>query len=206
LALAHLQECGGCRELVDELANVADGLLMVAPEIEPPLGFESRVMTRLAGAAPAGTEPTPVPAGARRRRRSLVAVAVAAGVLLVAGGFAAGAEINRGSSGSSAAAKPPAIRTATASGSWGMPVCQVFAYPGRPAVVVVNVDSPGEAGTYSVDLVTSDKTVPLGTIQVTDGKGSLGAVADVDLANARSVRVIENDGSVLYEAPFRNTA
>ena len=58
-------------------------------------------------------------------------------------------------------------------------------------------------GTYSVDLLTTDRTVPLGTIQVTDGKGSLGAVADVDLATAKSVRLIEGDGHVLYEAVFK---
>ena len=211
LALAHLQSCGGCRELVDELANVADGLLAVAPPVEPPLGFESRVMARLAGSAPAGTEPTPVPAGARtaalpvaeaprRRRRAAVLAAAAAAVVLLGLGFLGGSElVERGGS----HAATPAIRLATASGDWGRPVCQVFAYPGRPSVVVVNVDSPGEAGMYTVELVTTSRTVPLGTIQVTDGKGSLGAVANVDLATAKSVRVLEGDGKVLYDAVFR---
>src|SRR5207248_7691504 len=115
----------------------------------------------------------------------------------------AGAAINDHGGSASTAAKAPAIRLATASGNWGQPVCQVFAYPGRPSVIVVNVDSPGEVGTYSVDLVTTTRTVPLGTIQVTDGKGSLGAVANVDLATAESVRVLEGDGNVLYDAAFK---
>ena len=203
--LAHLDTCGACRELVDELANVADGLLTVAPEVEPPIGFESGVMARLGGAARAGADPTPAPATAPRPRIAGIRRPVligAAALALVASGFVGGLATNAMRGENEAAAAPP-VRVALAYGSWGHPVCQVFAHPGHPSLLVVNVDSPGEIGTYSVDLLTTDRTVPLGTIQVTDGKGSLGAVADVDLATAKSVRLIEGDGHVLYEAVFK---
>src|SRR5205807_10018654 len=41
--LAHLDGCGRCRRLVKELADTADALLLLAPEVEPPAGFARRV-------------------------------------------------------------------------------------------------------------------------------------------------------------------
>ncbi|MEN3283836.1 MAG: hypothetical protein V7607_4976, partial [Solirubrobacteraceae bacterium] len=55
-ALRHLAECPECRHAVEELTAVADELVMLAPEREPPAGFESRVLARLQP-APAATRP-----------------------------------------------------------------------------------------------------------------------------------------------------
>lgn len=64
--LAHAGTCARCAVELADVVAVTDGLLELAPEIEPPIGFEQRV------AAPA--------AGAGRRRRSpwLLAAAAAA--------------------------------------------------------------------------------------------------------------------------------
>ena len=43
-ALRHLSTCADCRRAVEELSEVADELLMLAPVQEPPAGFESRVV------------------------------------------------------------------------------------------------------------------------------------------------------------------
>jgi anti-sigma factor RsiW len=72
--LAHLESCAACRGIVGDMSRVADALVLLAPEAEPPLGFERRVLQQLGGRAPA-------------RRRILVAVAAA---FLVIGGVAAG--------------------------------------------------------------------------------------------------------------------
>jgi len=61
--LAHLEECAACRRLLDELSESADGLLLAAPEVVPPAGFEDRVLARVSAAQAAGA-----PAGARWRR------------------------------------------------------------------------------------------------------------------------------------------
>ena len=60
--LTHLAGCGTCRRVVDELAQVADRLLLLAPPAEPPSGFESRVVSAIPG--PAGAERT-APRGRR---------------------------------------------------------------------------------------------------------------------------------------------
>ncbi|MFE5813003.1 zf-HC2 domain-containing protein [Streptomyces sp. NPDC056479] len=46
-AIAHLDRCATCREHVEQLTPVADGLLCLLPGSEPPVGFETRVMDRL---------------------------------------------------------------------------------------------------------------------------------------------------------------
>ena len=46
-ALRHLTGCADCRRAVEELSEVADDLLMVAPVQEPSAGFESRVVAAM---------------------------------------------------------------------------------------------------------------------------------------------------------------
>ena len=72
-ALRHIAGCAECRSAVEELSDVADELLMLAPEREPPSGFESRVLARL---QPAAAAPP------RRRRRMLAVLAPAASLPL----------------------------------------------------------------------------------------------------------------------------
>jgi hypothetical protein len=48
-ALGHMEHCVGCRVLVEGLAQTGDALLLLAPEAEPPMGFESGVVARVAG-------------------------------------------------------------------------------------------------------------------------------------------------------------
>ena len=51
-ALRHLSTCGECRRVVEQLSQVADELLMLAPVQEPPAGFESRVVEAMGQASP----------------------------------------------------------------------------------------------------------------------------------------------------------
>ena len=45
--LNHLEECPGCRQLLDELSETADALLLAGPVAAPPPGFEDRVLERI---------------------------------------------------------------------------------------------------------------------------------------------------------------
>ncbi|HWN59776.1 MAG TPA: zf-HC2 domain-containing protein, partial [Streptosporangiaceae bacterium] len=60
-ALAHLDRCEACRENVRQLAVTGEELVGLLPAIEPPAGFETRVMERLGLGTPA-TSPAPDPA------------------------------------------------------------------------------------------------------------------------------------------------
>ncbi|MGH9294327.1 MAG: hypothetical protein ACRD0B_03260, partial [Acidimicrobiales bacterium] len=90
-ALAHLEDCPCCRELVDGLAKTADALLVAARELDPPLGFEVRLLDRLRAVTP-GTPPgavaeppAPPPPPERRRRRAFQVAAIAATAVIAAG-------------------------------------------------------------------------------------------------------------------------
>jgi hypothetical protein len=84
---AHLLRCAACRRDYDEVAATVEELLPVVPAIQPPLGFDERVLARLA--ADGGS----TGAGPSRRWRwlaaaaaVLVAVLVPVGIWVVARG------------------------------------------------------------------------------------------------------------------------
>ena len=63
-AISHVVTCASCRRHLDGLVQVADDLLLLAPSVEPEIGFESRVMARLAAGGafsppPSLTPPSP---------------------------------------------------------------------------------------------------------------------------------------------------
>ena len=46
-ALDHVAGCSECRHELDQLSGIADALVSLAPERQPPAGFEARVLERL---------------------------------------------------------------------------------------------------------------------------------------------------------------
>ena len=71
-ALAHLEQCDACRENVRLLTITGEELVGLLPAIEPPAGFETRVMDRLGLGAPAPAPARPL-SPARRFGRRLAA-------------------------------------------------------------------------------------------------------------------------------------
>ena len=69
--LNHLEECPGCRQLLDELSETADALLLAGPVAAPPPGFEDRVLERIQA-----------PRARAQTRLRLFAAAAAAALLL----------------------------------------------------------------------------------------------------------------------------
>src|SRR6476659_7430673 len=113
-AIMHVNGCARCQALVNELSEAADALPLLAPEIEPPFGFEQRVLS----------------SGRMRRRRSVrrfvtaVAVAAAAAAILSvtivriveSGSDATSATSGRASTGvASPAGKPIAVKMVSTS-------------------------------------------------------------------------------------------
>ena len=88
---AHAAGCPACQARLDELALLADRLLLAAPELEPPAGFEGRVLDHLATAA--GPPAAAAPAAARARCPWQVAPSIARGG---GGGRRAGRGAGRG--------------------------------------------------------------------------------------------------------------
>ncbi|KUN76076.1 hypothetical protein [Streptomyces griseoruber] len=192
-AVAHLDRCPDCREHVERLTAVGDGLLALLPDAEPPVGFESRVVRAL-GAAPA--------AKPRRHRLRLAAAAVAATVACGFGGWAVGTVVEGAPSSVSRRTDGDLREAALVSG--GHEVGRIFTHGGDRGWVYMSVELPGtDRGPVRCLLVHADgSTVPMGSFPLKDGYGYWGAPAPVDPTTVTGARLVGPDGSVLATARF----
>jgi hypothetical protein len=71
-AVAHLEWCESCREDVRQLMATGEQLLGLLPPVEPPAGFETRVLERLGLPTPALGHAELLQTGRPRRRRRLL--------------------------------------------------------------------------------------------------------------------------------------
>ena len=189
-ALDHLAGCRACRELVEDLAGVADRMRLLAPAIEPPPGFESKVLARM-GVAPV-RELRPV-----RRRRLLVGIAAAA---LVVGLSTAGATWLAGES-----ERPVEVRTALAADNEGRWRCRAVVYGEKPTWLVVSLDRmDGSNNSYSVEALHAGNPtpVPVGSLTLDQGHGTLARPVDLAAGDLESVRVLDSGGRVRYVMTF----
>ena len=76
--LAHVESCSPCADELEQLARAADAVVRVAPELEPPVGFEVRLFSRM---GVSDDVPTPI----RRRVRTWFLASAAAVVALFIG-------------------------------------------------------------------------------------------------------------------------
>ena len=191
--LSHLDRCPDCREYVEQLTLVSDGLLELLPGSEPPVGFEKRVMNRL------GLSGRRQPRWARFR----VMVAAAAAALTIAGGFG-GWGISSALEGTSAPATVASSLLETGlSTPGGHQVGRIFAYHGSPGWVYMSVHAPMGSGKVTCRLVRADgSTRSVGTFELRNGHGYWGGPADVNPKTLSGARLVNADGSVLATAHF----
>ncbi|MFD8543103.1 anti-sigma factor family protein [Streptomyces sp. NPDC059649] len=217
-AAAHLDRCADCREYIEQLALVGDGLLSLVPGSEPPAGFETRVARRLtqAQAARDGRE-TARAAGLRRagfRNGVRLRVAAAAAALALGfgfGGWAVGTAIENVAAGP---ASPVQAGTGMlrahliAAGADHRPsVGEIYAHPGPHGWVFMSVDLADAGIRYSGKATctlerTNGTTVRLGTFHVRDGYAYWGAPASVNPSTLSGARLTSTDGRVLATAHF----
>ena len=188
-ALRHLAECPECRRAVEELTAVADELLMLAPEREPPAGFESRVLARL--------QPPPAATRSTRRRRRLLAplaaaaaaAAIATAVVLqttsddrrLADHYRATLAAGHGSSFEAARLRAPGQ----------VPAGVVYAYRGTTSWIFVVVYGPHRGVPYTAELATtSGRRVALPSLRLDPKTGTSGEAIPVDLGTVASVRLV----------------
>ena len=170
-ALRHLATCTECRRFVDQLSEVADELLMLAPVQEPPAGFESRVITAL------GLKRRPP----RRRAPASAGPARAAGRR---GGGQRGRARGRLSRRSrhgralprdARAGRRPLLRGRAVAGRDRAEAGVVFGYQGAPSWMLVTVDPAHRDRVTSGELVTKDRrTIPIASFEL-DRRTAAGA-------------------------------
>jgi hypothetical protein len=188
-ALEHLARCPACRRLLDDMAQVADELLLLVPAHEPPVGFESRVIERLAGAPP------------RRRRWRAAAGALAAAVAAAGAVFVATAddrELGARYRETLATADGRYFTAATLRGAGGDEAGTVFGYEGSPSWMFVTVSAPGRSGRHRIE-VLSGASAPkvIGWVTVRKGSGNWGGVLPGGFHEIDSIRLRGGRGKAL---------
>jgi hypothetical protein len=196
-ALAHLAGCRDCRQELEFATALVDELVLLAPEREPSLGFESRVLAAL--------EPEPARGLHPSRRRRLSAIALRAAVVAIVAVLAVGATwwrtaddrrlaatYRQTQAQAQAAAHGRYLAEATLTTATRPNVGHVFAYQGSPSWIVVTLTAAPQSGTYRIQLVTTDdQTHDVGPCTVAGGTGSYGAAIDLPLYAIRQVELVK---------------
>lgn len=180
-ALAHLASCDACRALVADLAVVADAVLLVAPSIEPPPGFESRVLERIGRVA-----------SPPRRWRFVAAAAAVAAVVGAGIGFVAG-----GARESRDGSFPVAAVLTGGSGTAAGTVV-LATEPDRMTCVF---EDERFGGAYDVRVVLADGTSKdVGSFTAEGAPWSWTVPLPVDASDVREVQVRSGDGVIRARA------
>jgi len=185
-ALAHLAGCADCRRELEEMAGTVDALLLLAPEREPPSGFDARVLAAIEHR----------PTGHRVRNALLIAAAA----VLVAS-LAAAFTWWRGADDREVADQYRGVLS-VADGRYFRAAAledgvddrgHVFGYQGRPSWLFVTVeDAP--SGNYHVQLIGADgRATWIGLCRVRDGTGSWGTTIDVPIRDVARVEMTGNN-------------
>ncbi len=190
-AQAHLGMCPQCREYVSSLTQIGDRMLTLVPAVEPPVGFEDRVLSRMGLTSPVARAP--------RRRwwpMALVAAAAAA-VLFGVGGWVIGDM-------TTTHGNHQVLRFAQLRNSGQKQVGQVFTYEGTPPWVWMSVaTADANVATVWCQLLEQNGTyVQVGEFQLSGGKGSWGVQLKVDPSSVVGARLLSDQGAVLATASF----
>ncbi|MGH9076831.1 MAG: hypothetical protein ACRDY0_05165 [Acidimicrobiales bacterium] len=196
-AIAHLDACPACRAVVDDMAAIGDSLLTLGPEVDPPAGFETRVLARRRAGRPG------------RPRRRLRMVALAGAVVTISAGAVAAAAGLAGHHGGGFQVLHPAQVSALGGRQLSVSVLrqhghqdgQVFFFEGQPSWVLMTVDGDGPSRQLTCQLqLAGGQTVTLGTFTVAQGYRSWGATVTVDPHRIRAVRLVDAQGHPVASA------
>lgn len=206
-AQAHLNECPNCRSYVGSLTQVSDRMLTLVPGVEPPVGFEDRVLARM------GLTPPPV----RQKRRwwPMAAAAAVAALVFGVGGWAVGTAttantitgiaIGPSGAGGSLGDENEVLRfAALRTPDHQQDVGQVFTYDGQSPWVYMSVNTGTDTGPVTCELIRNDGTmVQVGTFALNGGSGSWGAELAVDPAQMSGAELVSaTTGKVVASASF----
>jgi hypothetical protein len=200
LTLAHVEGCPRCQGEVERLSLAADSLLDVVAEVEPPLGFEVRLMERL-GAGRTSRQSVRRPWFVRRASLALACllVLVALGVGVGTGWLARGG--GQPAIARSAFGTGPGGRVETASlVAGGRGIGTVTVYYGTTSWLFMSLDYGSWSGKASCEIRLADgKTVLLGTFWLDNGYGAWGVALSTANRALRSASVLSG-ASVLASA------
>ena len=201
-ARRHLSTCAECRRAVDDLAEVADELLMLAPVQEPPEGFESRVAEGFGLRQPARRRPSRLSLRwlAPRLGPALAAAAVTAAVLV--GVYHDDHQTAQRYRETLAQAGGRYFQADALADRNGARAGVAFGYEGSPSWVLVTVDAAHRDEVTRGELLTRDgRRIPLPRLEL-DRNGSWGGAIPVSLYRVASIRLLGDGPGEVLQAGF----
>jgi hypothetical protein len=204
--LLHMDRCPACRAHINELAETVDALALLAPEAEPPTGFEKRMLHAM---------------GVQRHRgwRAVLfsrwaAVAAVAGLLVAASilGTLAGLGIIGGHKNAFGSEYAETLQRMGGKSLKGAPMVapggkrtgDAFVYQGKSSWVFLSVDyGTMPSGTYRVMLDDAKGRHMLGPVNVTTvGQGTFAAPAPGGGTKPTALRLVDEEERLMCEARF----
>jgi len=187
--LDHLASCPNCSSELDSMAAVADTLLYLAPEAEPPLGFETRLAARL--------QSTTARRGVSRLSSKGVWAVAAAFIALLAFSLGAITTTHSQKVQTSASARPTMARLTANGHALG----QVFISSGDPSWMMMTVDSGSRSGVVWCEVtLTNGRKVTVGEFALARGYGSWVVRIDEPRSQIRSAQLVDAKGTVFASA------
>jgi hypothetical protein len=201
-ALAHLETCPPCQALVENMVELTDTLCALGPEIEPPAGFEGRLLARRQSIAD-DSSPAHTPGAARRWRWPAL---VAAAATMAAVGMGLG--LGLGGQPGFQVERPGAVSalggkefSAALLNYHGQERGQVFVYAGQPSWVFMTVETPKAPERITCKLeLEGGSTVVLGSFAPSTGYSSWGSTLSVDPKVIKGVRLVNANGQTVATA------
>jgi hypothetical protein len=195
LLLSHIATCAPCRRLVEKLSERADALLLLAPDHEPPAGFESKVLSQV-------QDP-------RRSRRATVWIAAAAALVV---GLSATGGVLWATAEDREIASHYKHALAEANGDYfgvkalhapdGSKVGNVFAYGGETDWIFVVFTEEIEPDVYAVGIKTKGRgMVGAGAYTLGGNERTWGADLTVEMRDIEAL-VLTNRSDESFEADF----
>ena len=191
-ALEHLAGCPACSRTVQELAGVADALLLLAPAHEPSPDFEVRILDRVGSTAGTRRRRVPrwlIPAGAASLA---AATAILATVVFAFQGDRQLASYYRSVL---AQAHGQYFQAVALRGPTAGRAGELFVYQGSPSWIFVTVSRPYQMATYRCQLITRQgRAVPMAGVW---SQATWGAAIPVPAREISQVRLISTSGSLV---------
>lgn len=192
-ALSHVESCPRCAEELEQLSRAADVVVGLAPEAEPPLGFETRLFDKM------GIEE--VRPRRRRRPRYWIPATAAAAVAALAVGLGLGLSSSSPPNGTAQGVQRHGAVETAALVENGEHVGRVDVFGGTKPWMQMTLDDSSARGVVHCVVVTDNGQVhEVGTFEAKDGYGAWAAPLHVDPASVRSAQVMSPSGTVIASA------
>lgn len=186
--VAHLEHCHACAASVADFAEIVDGLTLIAPEAEPPVGFEDHVLRAM------HEQRRPI----RRKRRLLLTLA-----LLVVGVIAFTVATIRVVDGVRASEVPTRAADVRANNAV---VGKGVVVSGEHPWVFLSIEGGLPDARYRASVVDlQGETILVGEFDVVAGRGSWTVPEAKGLDLVREIRVLNPEGNEVARAVFRVT-